>query len=284
MDTDKVKLESDVEKTSAAFGPDDDKTGVKKILSMFSNLWKSGYAAKGGLVAVALVALLLVWQIFGGGSGSANDNSGKDNAVLLQGVQLWANGPFWAECNIGASKPEELGYYFCWGDTVGCKRNAANDGWVSVADGSAFEFNKGNCQTYNLDSSDLLSSGVDLLGNFDAAFDAATVHLGSPWKVPTANDFDQLMKRCNVSWTSLNGVNGCLVTGKGAYASRSIFLPAAGRGNGSSFRDLGVRGFYWSSAPHTDHSDTAWFLRLGSSDVQRLHVERYLGQSIRPVR
>ena len=41
----------------------------------------------------------------------------------LGGVQLWDNGPYWAECNVGASKPEEYGYYFWWGDTVGYTRS-----------------------------------------------------------------------------------------------------------------------------------------------------------------
>ena len=30
------------------------------------------------------------------------------------GVQLWENGPYWATCNVGATKPEESGYYFWW--------------------------------------------------------------------------------------------------------------------------------------------------------------------------
>ena len=41
----------------------------------------------------------------------------------LGGVQLWEDGPYWAECNVGATKPEEYGYFFWWGDTVGYKRN-----------------------------------------------------------------------------------------------------------------------------------------------------------------
>ena len=41
----------------------------------------------------------------------------------LGGVQLWENGPYWAECNVGASEPEECGYYFWWGDTVGYTRS-----------------------------------------------------------------------------------------------------------------------------------------------------------------
>ena len=28
----------------------------------------------------------------------------------LGGVQLWENGPYWAECNVGASAPEDFGY------------------------------------------------------------------------------------------------------------------------------------------------------------------------------
>lgn len=32
-----------------------------------------------------------------------------------RGVQLWKKGPCWATCNVGATKPEESGYYFWWG-------------------------------------------------------------------------------------------------------------------------------------------------------------------------
>ena len=65
----------------------------------------------------------------------------------LGGVQLWENGPYWAECNVGATKPEEYGYYFWWGDTVGYKRE--NDKWVA-SDGSSanFSFSSGNTPTY----------------------------------------------------------------------------------------------------------------------------------------
>ena len=47
--------------------------------------------------------------------------------VKPSGVQLWKGGPYWAECNVGATQPEECGYYFWRGDTVGCKRNGADD-------------------------------------------------------------------------------------------------------------------------------------------------------------
>ena len=47
----------------------------------------------------------------------------------LGGVQLWENGPCWAECNVGATAPEESGYYFWWGDTVGYIRSGGT--WMS---------------------------------------------------------------------------------------------------------------------------------------------------------
>ena len=59
-----------------------------------------------------------------------------DQPDFAAGGQLWAGGPIFAGCNVGASKPEEYGYYFWWGDTVGYKRNASNNGWVSSQDGT----------------------------------------------------------------------------------------------------------------------------------------------------
>lgn len=47
-------------------------------------------------------------------AGKQRDGSGGSG-----GVQLWAGGPYWAECNVGASTPEDYGLYFWWGDTVG---------------------------------------------------------------------------------------------------------------------------------------------------------------------
>ena len=31
------------------------------------------------------------------------------------------SGTLWAKCNVGASNPEETGYYFAWGETETCK-------------------------------------------------------------------------------------------------------------------------------------------------------------------
>ena len=59
-------------------------------------------------------------------------------------VQLWAGGPYWADTNIGAEEPEEYGYYFWWGDTIGYKRE--NNKWVAT-DGSSSNFSVGSSNT-----------------------------------------------------------------------------------------------------------------------------------------
>lgn len=213
-----------------------------------------------------------------------------DDVVLVveaQGpVQLWENGPYWAPCNVGATKPEEYGYYFWWGDTVGCKRNANDSGWISVKDSTGFSFSSDNCPTYGKSYTQLQSEGyIDATGNLVAAHDAATAHLGAPWRMPTDSEFSALVNNCTTTWTTRNGVTGRLVTGKGLYASKSIFLPAAGHGYKSYIYYLGSYGLYWSSMPNSDKSDYAWNLYFFSGLFYwDRYSDRYDGQTVRPVR
>ena len=44
--------------------------------------------------------------------------------------------------------------------------------------------------------------------------------------MPTDAEFAALLDNCTTEWITTNGVSGRLVTGKGAYADKSIFLPA----------------------------------------------------------
>lgn len=207
------------------------------------------------------------------------------------GVQLWENGPYWAECNVGATKPEEYGYYFWWGDTIGYKRNSTNSGWVSVEDSSSFSFSTENCSTWNKSNSQLRSSGyADATGNLARAYDAATAHLGAPWRMPTYEEFGALVGSCTTAWIVRNGIPGQLVTGKGAYASKSIFFPAAGYCTGDEYWCDGAsgdysQGWYWSSTPYSNSSRYVWFLDFYMSGFTRDYFDRdrYQGLPVRPV-
>ena len=59
----------------------------------------------------------------------------------------------------------------------------------------------------------------------EAADDAATRKLGSPWRMPTKEEIRELLDHCTWNWTTQDGVNGCEVKGPNG---NSIFLPAAG--------------------------------------------------------
>ena len=208
---------------------------------------------------------------------------GCDSAVD-DGVQLWENGPYWAVCNVGATKPEEYGYYFWWGDTVGYRRE--NNAWVA-ADGSTsnFLFNNGNTPTYGKGTAELLTAGyIDSTGNLVAAHDAATAHLGSPWRMPTYAEISALISNCTTTWITTNGVSGRLVTGKNNYADRSIFFPAAGRGGSSYFHESGSKGGCWSSTLGPTSSNYAGSLGLDSSNFRGGYTHCASGLSVRPVR
>ena len=198
-------------------------------------------------------------------------------------VQLWEDGPYWATTNIGAEKPEDYGYYFWWGDIVGYKWE--NDKWVaSDGSNSNFSFSSGNTPTYGKGNSTLQSEGwITADGVLSPEHDAAQKHWGGDWRMPTKQEFDNLISKCDWTWGSMNGVNGYVIRGKGDYSSASIFLPCAG--SGASLNDAGSYGYYWSSVPDTDGHD-AWRLYFNSSRHSTDSNYRYgrlFGQSVRPL-
>ena len=170
--------------------------------------------------------------------------------IPLGGVQLWENGPYWAECNVGATKPEECGYYFWWGETVGYKYD--DGAWVSELGTREVStpFNYHPCETYDMDVSALRDAGyIDDTGVLVAEYDAATVNMGVCWRMPTESELALLVANTTTKWIQTNGVSGVLVAGKGAYSAKGIFFPATGYGFDSKFIGLNEVGLYWSSTP-----------------------------------
>ena len=197
---------------------------------------------------------------------------------------------------MGASAPEDFGYYFWWGDTVGYTRSGGTLGlfglyssvtWVSSTGEqmSSSPFSPSSCPTYGKDNSALLSEGyVDSTGNLAPEYDAAHVHWGDGWRMPTDAEFFDLTNNCTSTWITTNGVSGRLVTGTGSYADRSIFLPAAGGGLNSSLLSPDSNGYYWSSTPYSDNSGQAWNLFFNSTGIIVSNLSRFYGRCVRPVR
>ena len=268
-------------------------TFTNKNIVTGTNTFTIDFASSFGGALLLTNASFVVTIVEAGPGGTGGD---------LGGVQLWENGPYWAECNVGASKPEEYGYYFWWGDTVGYTRSGGTWNDFGIGDGSGYysgvtwvsstgqqmsssPFKGNSCPTYSKNNAELQSAGyIDSTGNLVAAHDAATAHLGAPWRMPTDAEFSALISNCTTTWITTNGVSGRLVTGKGNYANRSIFLPASGNGDDSYLYYTGSYGYYWSSTPNSDYSYDAWWLDFGSGYFDRGSSDRYYGQSVRPVR
>ena len=154
-----------------------------------------------------------------------------------------------------------------------------------ASDGSLsnFSFGSSNTPTYGKSIATLKSEGWITADEVLAPeHDAAHVHWGGSWRMPTDAEFSAIISNCTTTWTTQNGVYGRLVTGKGAYADRSIFLPAAGIGD-DSILDTREGGCCWSSTPHSDNANVAWILGFNSGKFYRNYNLRSRGQSVRPV-
>ena len=218
-------------------------------------------------------------------------------AISVGKGQLWEGGPYWADRNIGAKKPEDYGLYFWWGDTKG--HRPSSDGTFD------FFFYKINSTiyTYGKSWSELQNSGwVTSSGALVPKHDAAHVKWGGGWRMPTYPEMSNLCSRCDWTWTTQNGVNGYIVRGRGNYVSNSIFLPATGyvsenwqeaHPRSSKWYYAGNTGGCWSATLWTyiDSSDgigagawSLWFNPTGYYSYSVSGHQRYSGYPIRPVK
>ena len=214
----------------------------------------------------------------------------KDPSVKeVEAVQLWEGGPYWATTNIGAENPEDYGYYFWWGDTVGYKRE--NNKWVaSDGSNSNYNFSEGNTPTYNQSASSLKSKGwITADGVLTPEHDAAHVHWGDDWRMPTKEEIGDLVSVSKCTWTltTNNGVAGFEVRGKGEYASNSIFLPMPGIAFDNQLQLPGQTFVYWSSTVEEDYGKYAWGLQyepVNGNPYLSDKNYRWGGLPIRPVK
>ncbi|MBR1487676.1 MAG: Ig-like domain-containing protein [Bacteroidales bacterium] len=180
----------------------------------------------------------------------------------------------WASFNLGASKPEEYGDYYAWGETEPkSKYDWETYKWANGA--------KDKLTKYCMVTSQWAGSGSpDNKFLLDPEDDVAHVKLGGRWRMPTSAEWQELRIKCTWTWTTSNGISGREVTGPNG---NSIFLPAAGDWYGTSRYNAGSYGNYWSSSLYTSSSGYAWGVYFYSSDVYGSSSYRYFGQSVRPV-
>lgn len=125
--------------------------------------------------------------------------------------------------------------------------------------------------------------------------DPCRAGLGSPWRVPPKENFDNLMGYTLVNqrafingtavttngygWVSSGTVKGCVFvdTSRGTC----IFLPAAGYRGGSSYLNTGTYGYYWSRTLNTSSTSSVYCLYFNSGFCYVYNASRNVGLSLR---
>lgn len=165
------------------------------------------------------------------------------------------SGTLWATCNVGAKNPWESGDYFAWGETEA--RTVCEE----------------ELYTYQDSPSEL-----------DSQHDAATVNMGSEWKMPTYKQWAELRDNCE--WEYTTNYNGTGVTGFLVYGvdsrSKFIFLPI------QSYKENEFCE-YWLSSIYEPQDGYAWnFHLLPPDEVSAGYAPggcyRYRLNSVRAVR
>ena len=193
----------------------------------------------------------------------------------------------WASFNLGASKPEEYGDYYAWGETEPYYSSLDPLTWKEGKGGgyawSSYKWCMGTSNTmtkYCSMSSYGYNGFTDNKTVLDLEDDAVHVNLGGTWRMPTVAEWTELREKCTWTWTTQNGVRGRLVTGSNG---NSIFLPAAGCRDGTYLDYVGSRGYYWSSSLGTGSPYGAWIVYFHSGNVLGYREYRFDGFSVRPV-
>ena len=177
--------------------------------------------------------------------------------------------------NVGAIKEEGFGYYFAWGET----EPKSEYSW------KAYKWCNGTSRTLTKYCTKESFGNLDRKTKLDAEDDAAYVNWGKDWRMPSEEQFKELLNSyyTNIVWTKKNGVKGLRITSKDN--GKSIFLPAAAYHHDKELdANVGYVGDYWSRTLESDDSKGAWSLGWDTGNVYLVDSSRSRGQSIRPVR
>ena len=210
---------------------------------------------------------------------------------------------YWAECNLGAEKPEDYGDYYAWGEvepyyssldplTWKDGKSAGYD-WASYkwCNGASNKLTK-YCLASNTDYWDGEGSpdGKTVL---DPEDDAAHVQLGGKWRMPTSKEMEALLAlkgNEDYTWEHFGEVDGLRITRKSTGVA--LLLPAAGYYNDTSLALAGSAGQYWDATGFTggyffnipDNANSLFFMKDATLAPSATgYNPRNRGFSIRPV-
>ena len=191
-------------------------TGKKlaELLKGFKKIGAKGEATLYSNTPNSIVAMLTTGQ---GGDGRQyfslcfapyipSDDDNEDENINYVDLGLSVK---WAKCNVGATEPEDAGYFFAWSETI-----TKSEYWREN-----YNFCNNNANKYVFKYTNPLS---DISGT---KYDAALTFMKLDWRMPTRDEALELIYNCNWEREEVNGVNGAKVTGPNG---KSIFIPNTG--------------------------------------------------------
>ena len=207
-------------------------------------------------------------------------------SIIVNTTYDWVEigGVKWATKNVGALTVTDYGQYFQWGDTQGFTADQVS----------------GNCHSKTFDwanykycsgagtSSSAMTKYNDTDGKtvLEAADDAATVNMGSGWRMPTTAEFQALGTATTSAWTADyegSGVAGLVLTSN-ADSSKKLFFPAAGYCFNGRVDFVGGIGLYWSSSVSSSSVQYAFSMNFLSGYVNwQDNYYRFYGFPVRGV-
>ena len=201
----------------------------------------------------------------------AKFSSGKANGHEYVDLGL-PSGLKWATCNVGATKPEGDGKYFSWGETKGTDPYSSNWNDYPFHETKKGLFSKKDVMIkYNEKDKKTILEGCD---------DIARVQWKGKWRMPTIDDFQELLHHCKSKWEKLNGIKGRSFTGPNG---RKLFLPVCCEFDERRYVPFGA---YWSSTLLSSNPDEVQYALTISFDSKKVsdgNKFRYNGLHIRPV-
>ena len=202
----------------------------------------------------------------------------------------------WAAWNVGATKPEDSGLYFAWGEdkgyvvTRGGEIDAINGQYnVEITNEDGSETTKTFASGYT-DYKHYANSGLTKYNATDNLTKLANEDDGcylaeKSMRMPTQAECQELIKNTTSTWTKkYNGseVNG--ITFTSTTNGNSIFVPAVGAVFSGVLNDFGLSGTFWSSSLSSSSVERAFVLYFDSDNLVVGNVNRFGGVPLRAVR
>lgn len=134
----------------------------------------------------------------------SRENAGTINGHEYVDLGLSVN---WATCNVGAESPEGYGGYYAYGETK-----------------TKSHYDEDNCEIKESEETGSdFSLGDSIVGT---SRDVARVEWGGAWRMPTCEEYEELMENCDWELVKMNGTWGYGVWSR--KNGNSIFIPIAG--------------------------------------------------------